>query len=152
MSIYVFFHQIYKMDPSAPINVYRVSSAPHTNGWIILSLVLTVIILILLFVWPLSLNNCENRCQGCTCYGPYGVQAGTDALTLNTCGTGGNLPCAFTVNSLAAAEQQCAVYSDICQAFTYNARTSTMNIVQVSNTFVSGDGQTNLFVRQSGII
>lgn len=124
----------------------------HTAGWVILCLVLMMIIIILLFVWPLSLNNCENQASGCTCYGPFGVQANIDAMRLNVCGTGRNQPCSFAVNSLSDAEQICAVWGDICQAFTYNFRTATMNIVNPNNTFASSDLQTNLFVRQPGII
>lgn len=132
------------------INVYRTN--PHTSGWIILCLVLAIIIIVLLFVWAFSLNNCENQSQGCTCYGPFGVQANIDAMQLNVCGTGRNEPCSFAVNSLSDSEQICDVWSDICQAFTYNFRTSTMNIVNPNNTFASSDLQTNLFVRQPGII
>jgi hypothetical protein len=134
------------------INIYRVNPDPHTNGWIILCLVLAAIIIILLFVWALSLNNCENQSTGCTCYGPFGVQANIDAMMLNVCGTGRNEPCTFPVNSLADCEQTCEVWGDICQAFTYNFRTSTMNIVNPNSTFASSDAQTNLFVRQAGII
>ena len=128
-------------------------SHPDTPGWIILCVILTLIIIGLIIAWAFSLNSCENQCQGCTCYGPFGVQANIDALEINVCGTSKQDPCIFNATtSLVEAEEICNVYKDICKAFTYNARTTTMKIVLPDQTFTASDLQTNLFVRQSGKI
>lgn len=80
------------------------------------------------------------------CFGPFGVQTGTDANPINSCGTDRNDPCIFAVSTLGEAETQCNTLSSICNAFTFSESTSTMKIVTQDNTFTAMN--TNLYVRQ----
>lgn len=134
---------------SPPINVYRVKDDENTIGWIILSFILASVIIALLILWVFCLWNDTNT-PPCSCFGLYGVELNVDANALIQCGTNRNQTCTFRKNSLSDCVNQCDSLSNICQAFTFNANTSTMKIVQPTNTFVSP--QTNLFVRQSGTI
>lgn len=92
----------------------------------------------------------DSNIPPCNCFGPYGVQLNVDANALVQCGTDRNQTCTFRKNSLSDCVAECDVLSNICQAFTFNEITSTMKIVQPTNTFTSA--QTNLFIRQSGMV
>lgn len=142
----------YESPVSSPINIYRVKEPWHeknTLGWIILSFVLAVFVIILLLLWVFYMWNDQNI-SSCNCYGPYGLQLNLDGNALMQCGTGNNQTCTFIKNSISDCVSQCDALSNICQAFTFNALTSTMKIVQPNNLFFSS--QTNVFIRQSGMI
>jgi len=131
------------------INVYRVKPNEHLIGWIILCVSLAVALIIFLILWAFAINDIYNT-QPQVCFGPYGVQTGVDANPLNQCGTSKTDPCIFAKNTISDCEAECDTFKSICNAFTFNSSTSTMKIVQPTNTFSSPSS--NLFVRQSGII
>jgi len=132
-----------------PVNIYHVQEDKSTNGWILLSFLLTMVIILLIILWVFSILD-RNNIPPCSCFGPFGVEINVDANPINLCGTDRIAPCIFAKNSLADCVNECNVLQGICQAFTFNAVTSTMKIVQPINTFTSV--QTNLFVRQSGTV
>lgn len=131
------------------INIYRVKPHEHLTGWIILSLALTAFAVLFLVLWIVELHNNSGK-PPCKCFGPFGVEAGVDGTTLTTCGTDRATPCVFTMNSIAACENQCNVYRDICQAFSYNSSTNQMKIVSTTGTFASP--AFDLYLRQDGVI
>ncbi len=117
------------------------------TGWIILAFSLTVVIIILIIGWLITALNSETLPET-VCYGPYGIQINSDGQALTICGTTQDQSCTFRMNTIADCEAQCAALENICQAFTFNAITSTMKIVNIDSIFVSP--QTNLFIRQAG--
>ena len=135
---------------SATINVYHMKEDSHIIGWLVLSFLLTLGIIILLMVWVFSLWNNNNVPPRSVCFGPFGVETGVDANALVQCGTNRDETCTFRKRSIADCEAECNVLQEICQAFTFNETTSTMKIVNRNNTFRSP--QSNLFVRQSGMV
>ena len=122
-------------------------SSTHTTGWIILTLVLAIAVIIFLLLWALCVNDHNAQPPPATCFGQFGVAPGVDATPVNRCGTNNTDPCIFARNSLADAEAQCNTLQSICNAFTFNFSTATMKIVQTTNTFTSLSA--NLFVRQT---
>lgn len=129
-----------------PINVYRVKPDKNLVGWIILSIVLTVALVTFMLLWIFSINEKYNQPESTICFGPFGIQTNVDSDPINQCGTNKSDPCIFAKNSVADAEAECNTLKSICSAFTFNTLTSTMKIVQPTNTFMSIG--TNLFVRQ----
>lgn len=116
------------------------------SGWILLSFALMIFIIIIIIAWTISIiDTTSTLCSNC--FGNFGIEIGVDANVLNTCGTSGNTPCSFSINSLSDAQTQCDNLNSICQAFTFNPTTSTMKIVLPVNTYISP--QTTLYVRQS---
>lgn len=128
-----------------PINIYRTPPSEHITGWIILSSVLAVIIIILLFLWTFGALEC-NKSDTCDCFGIFGIELNVDAAPINACGSSRTDPCSFSKATLDDCVNECNSLSNICNAFTFNASTATMKIVQPSGTFSSAG--TNLFVRQ----
>lgn len=115
-------------------------------GWIILCVILAIGWIAFMILWVFCVNGeCNNNC-----YGQFGVQPGVDANPINRCGLNNNDPCVFAINSITAAEQQCNTLRNICERFTFNIATSTMKIVNNNSTFTSNNS--NLFVRQSGLV
>lgn len=114
-------------------------------GWILLSLLLTVGLIVFIVLWAICIN--ENNQSQTTSFGTYGVQPGVDAVAINACGQNKNTACVFSKNSLADCETECNNLKSICSAFTFNFSTSTMKIVNKNAAFVSSSA--NLFVRQS---
>lgn len=135
---------------SNPINVYRVNSDEQVIGWVILSLLLAIALIIFLTLWIFCINDKHNQPPPSQCFGPFGVETGVDANALNLCGTSRSDPCIFGKTALADAEAECDTLRSICNAFTFNQSTSTMKIVQPTGTFASPS--TNLYVRQSGTL
>ena len=119
------------------------------SGYIILCIILTRLLIVFIILWAVAVNINFNSTNN-TCFGPFGVQVNTDANVLNICGTNQTSPCIFSVSSVNDCETQCNILSTVCSAFTYNASTSSMKIVQPSNTFASSS--TDLYVRQNGMI
>ena len=125
------------------INVYRVNPNPNLVGWIILTVSLTIVIIVLLFLWIFSLTVVD---QPCGCTGEFGVQINTAARPQRNCGTSRDMPCMFTVSSLEECVNICNQLVNICSGFTYNSTTNTMTIVNPTNTY--NMSQTNLYIRQ----
>lgn len=119
-------------------------------GWILLSLLLGIGLIVFLLLWIFNVNAQHNQSSTGVCFGPFGVESGVDANALTVCGTNSSDPCIFAINTLTDAEAQCNTLSSVCNAFTFNASTSTMKIVQPNSTYISPS--TNLFVRQSGLV
>lgn len=145
----------------SPINVYGIKQDDRefgnqqnyyaeNIGWILLSVILAIGLIIFIILWALCLNEQHNQQPASLCFGAFGVETGVDSDALNICGTSSNNPCIFSKNSLTDAENECNTLKSICNAFTFNAITSTMKIVNSSNKFVSPS--TNLFVRQSNSV
>lgn len=137
-------------NPDKAINVYRVKPDEQVVGWVILSILLAIGLIIFLTLWIFSINDKYNQPSPSQCFGPFGVETGVDANPLNLCGTNRSDPCIFGKATLADAEAECDTLRSICNAFTFNASNSTMKIVNPTNTFISGSS--NLYVRQSGIL
>lgn len=118
-------------------------------GWVILCLCLTLSTIIFILLWAFCINDQYNN-PSSICFGPFGIETGVDASAVNKCGTSRSDPCIFAKNTLADCETECNNLQSFCNAFTFNFSTSTMKIVQSTNTFLSPS--TNLFKRQSGVI
>jgi hypothetical protein len=80
------------------------------------------------------------------CFGPYGTEVNVDAAPVNGCGSSRSDPCSFPMANLSAAVTECDSLGDRCPAFTFNSVTSTMRIVQPTNTYASAG--TDLHVKQ----
>lgn len=133
---------------SPPVNVYGTKDN-NVGGWIILSFILAMFIIILLILWIVGIWN-NNNIPICNCYGPYGIQLSVDGNAIMQCGTGNNQTCTFIKSSISDCVAQCEDLSNICQSFTYNSLTSTMKIVQQNGLFSSP--QTNLYIKQAGAV
>lgn len=126
------------------ISQQAVISDGQVTGWIVLSFVLATALIAFILLWAFSVHSQQNTSS--TCFGPYGVETGLDADSINQCGTDQSTPCVFAKNSIAECEAECETLRSICSAFTFNDSTLTMKIVQPTNTFASSSS--NLFVRQ----
>jgi hypothetical protein len=121
------------------------------TGWIILTSVLAIIIIIFLLIGIFSLiHNNNNGKKECSCYGHWGVIPNHSATILNRCGTDHASPCNFEVMSLDAAITECNNLKTFCDAFIYNENTQIMSIVDKSNSFEAP--AIDLFARQHGVI
>lgn len=129
-------------------NIYQTEEYDNSYGWIILSSILAVILLIFIILWVVAIDE-QHMCSNTnmSCFGPYGVETGIDANPLNQCGTNRTSPCIFAKGTIADCEAECDNLISICSAFTFNSSTSTMKIVDRSNVFVSTSS--DLFVRQN---
>jgi len=135
------------MEGASTINVYRVPIDEHVPGWIILCICLTIAILVFMILWITCATD-SNNSPTCDAFGTYGVQAGTDGIPLNSCGTSKAIACVFAKSSLADCITECNNLQSICKSFTFNSSTSTMKIVNTNTAFDSKS--VNLFVRQTG--
>ena len=129
------------------VNIYRMPADENVPGWMILSICLTLAVLTFLFLWIASVST-TTSVTTCDAFGPYGVQAGTDASALNACGQSNTGPCIFAKNNLADCVTEFDNLRSICNAFTFDFTTSTMKIVN-PNTAIDSHA-VNLFRRQTG--
>lgn len=113
--------------------------------FLIIFLGVTTIIFLLLWIYELNYNNTLPITS--ICYGEFGLETGLDAQVINTCGTNNNSPCIFAQNTLAEAQTQCNSLKSICNAFSFNATTSTMKVVNPQSSYPSI--LTDLFKRQN---
>lgn len=123
------------------------------TGWIILSSVLTLVIILLIFIWTFSnilYTNQNINNKECTSIGDWGVLPNTSANVLNRCGVDNSDPCVFPITSLSEAVALCNQVKSFCSAFVYNESNALMTIVDYSTLF-SSPGM-DLFARQSGVI
>lgn len=116
------------------------------TGWIILTVLLVVGLLVFLFLWVSTGITAQPCGQTGTFFGVFGVTAGVDANPLVTCGTNGSTPCIYTFNNLGDCITQCDVLASRCPAFSFDPTTSVMKIVNLNTTYVSP--LVDLYVRQ----
>lgn len=131
-------------------SVYRPPKTSDNNvWWILLSAFLALGIVIVIFLWVFTCSQTcdENNNGNQVCFGDYGLQLNTDGNAIRSCGSSRNEPCSFTKVSLADCVEECDSLDNICSAFTYNAQTATMKIINLDTQFTSAG--TNLFVRQT---
>lgn len=129
------------------VNIYRMPVDENVGGWMILSICLTLALLTFLFLWIACVASTTTT-TACDAFGPYGVQAGTDATALNACGQSNTEPCIFAKNNLADCITECDNLRSICNTFTFDFTTSSMKIVNPDTAFDSHAA--NLFQRQTG--
>jgi hypothetical protein len=105
-----------------------------TTGYIIVIITLTVIILLLIIIWTISVFTAPAVSAPISEEAPYGVYPGTDANTLNTCGSSGTEPCIFPATSLGQSVTTCISFGDKCEAFVYTASLQMVKLVTLTAT------------------
>jgi hypothetical protein len=135
-------------EPVSLSNFYRINFKVNNTGWIVLAVILSLLVVLFLLLWIFAVGGCTVTPD--PPFGLFGVEFGVDANAQNNCGPNRNQPCLFAKNNLLDCQTECDTLKSICQAFTFNSTTSTMKIVQPSNTFSSPSS--SLFVRQNGMV
>lgn len=120
-------------------------------GWLILSIILMIIIVVLLF-WIFRLQvDLVNPEDVPIIRSRYSVVPGIDKEALNNCGSSQQDPCVFDALTLGRAIELCDINFRICSEFSYDPISQIMKITGPNNARVPSQ-QGNLYLRQVGSI
>lgn len=119
----------------------------NNQGWIILSVVLGLVIIIcIIIIFALLLQkNSQQINEPNICPGEYSIITGEDANEIRSCGQDRAQPCIFTKLTINDCIAECDALRDICRRFTYNQFNQTMKIVNENSTYETG--LSNLYIR-----
>lgn len=136
----------------ANVTGYRYSQVEDEStfpvGWVVLTLALVTLVIVLAYFYARQRFQLIEPTRCPTVEGTFALKAGTTGEVLKQCGTQSNEDCSIEVNTLEEAVLQCNQRKDICNVFTYDEGTSTMKIINSSQSY-SPTNTENMYLRQT---